>query len=95
VALFSSELGIKKPDPEIYLKACQLLGVEPQRCLYVGDGGSHELSGASELGMDALLLDVPGEEFGEEFRPDAQDWQGPSVEALAQVVPIALSGSIG
>ena len=52
--MISYEQGISKPDPEIYRRAMQALSVTPQECLYVGDGGSHELEGARELGMQAI-----------------------------------------
>ena len=38
VEVFSSEVGLRKPQPEIYLLECERLGVEPGACLYVGDG---------------------------------------------------------
>ena len=52
-AMLSWEQGIQKPDPEIFLRCTQALGVAPQECLYVGDGGSHELEAAQALGMQA------------------------------------------
>jgi putative hydrolase of the HAD superfamily len=55
-AVFSIEVGACKPDPRIYLEACDRLGVAPTECLYVGDGGSHELTGATEVGMTAVRL---------------------------------------
>lgn len=51
VEIFSATAGMMKPDPRIYLLAAESLGVEPQRCLYVGDGSDHELSGAAAAGM--------------------------------------------
>ena len=53
-AMISYEQGLLKPDPEIYRRAMQALNVTPQECLYVGDGGSHELTGARDLGMQAV-----------------------------------------
>ncbi|MDE6055922.1 MAG: HAD family hydrolase, partial [Lachnospiraceae bacterium] len=50
----SYEQGIQKPDAEIYKRCMNQLGVEAHECLYVGDGGSHELEAARELGMDAV-----------------------------------------
>ena len=52
-AMLSWEQGVQKPDPEIFLRCTQALGVAPQECLYVGDGGSHELEAAQALGMQA------------------------------------------
>ena len=53
-AMISYEQGISKPDPEIYRRAMQALDVTAEECLYVGDGGSHELDGARSLGMQAI-----------------------------------------
>lgn len=49
--VFSYEVKERKPNPSIYLTSCQRLGVKPAHCLYIGDGGSDELRGASEVGM--------------------------------------------
>ena len=53
-AMISYEQGILKPDPEIYRRAMRALDVTPEECLYVGDGGSHELTAARSLGMQAV-----------------------------------------
>ncbi len=50
----SNEQGICKPDKEIYYRCMKALSVQPQECLYVGDGGSRELETAQELGMKAV-----------------------------------------
>ena len=54
VALISYEQGLSKPDPEIYKRMIDKLGVKPEECLYVGDGGSRELYGARAAGMNAV-----------------------------------------
>jgi putative hydrolase of the HAD superfamily len=38
VEVFSSVVGLRKPDPAIYRYACDGLSVEPAECLYCGDG---------------------------------------------------------
>ena len=53
-ALISYEQGICKPDPEMFRRMTELLGVESGECLYVGDGGSRELFAAREAGMKAV-----------------------------------------
>ena len=50
----SYELGMKKPNPGIFLKCMEGLGVRAGECLYIGDGGSHELEAADIMGMTAL-----------------------------------------
>ena len=50
----SCEMGIKKPDTRIFQKCMEDLGVVPEECLYIGDGGSHELEMAKQLGMHSF-----------------------------------------
>ena len=50
----SWEEGTRKPDPAIYRTCLGRLGIAPEECLYVGDGGSFELETAQSLGLRAL-----------------------------------------
>jgi putative hydrolase of the HAD superfamily len=51
VAVFSSEVGRRKPDPAIFLRALDALDVEPAAALFVGDRLYEDVRGASEVGM--------------------------------------------
>jgi putative hydrolase of the HAD superfamily len=88
VAVFSCIEGMKKPDPAIYHLACRRLGVEPNRCLYVGDGGSHELSGAEAVGMTAVMVRGP-HDGPAAHRYDAEDdWPGRRIASLAETLEL-------
>lgn len=50
-AVLSYQVGCAKPDPRIYRLACRRLGVAPGRAIFVGDGGSDELTGAALAGL--------------------------------------------
>ena len=52
--VLSYEQGVTKPDPEIFRRAIDMLGVSADECLYVGDGGSKELFAARDAGMKAV-----------------------------------------
>ena len=54
--VFSYELGVRKPDPRIYLHALDALGARPEDALFVGDGGSDEHRGARAVGMRSVLV---------------------------------------
>jgi putative hydrolase of the HAD superfamily len=88
VEVFSCEVGLRKPDPEIYRLACERLGVDPAACLYVGDGAYAELSGAAAVGMRAVLIRDPADAEVEGLRPEAEDWTGEHIERLEQVLTI-------
>jgi putative hydrolase of the HAD superfamily len=51
----SSKAGVRKPDPRIYLMACELLEVEPASCVYLDDLGVN-CKPAAELGMKAIKV---------------------------------------
>ena len=82
VSIFSCLVKLKKPNPNIYHLICQKLGVTPERCIYVGDGGSRELSGARAVGMRPILLRVPK---GETVQFEARAWKGEAVNTLREL----------
>jgi putative hydrolase of the HAD superfamily len=83
---FSCSVHLKKPDPTIYLLTCERLNVAPERCLYIGDGGSGELSGATRLGMRAILIRVPHEEYFDPHCQEAETWSGARISTLKAVL---------
>jgi len=85
--IYSVEVGRCKPDATMYLAACWELGVTPEECLYVGDGGSRELTGATEAGMTAVRLAAPDLADHLVFDPDVA-WCGPRISSLAEVVDL-------
>ena len=54
----SSRLGLRKPDPRIYRHACDLLGVQPEDCVYLDDLGIN-LKPARALGMRTIKVGDP------------------------------------
>jgi len=45
-----------KPSPEVYTAACELLGVEPQEAMMVGDDPESDLAPARAIGMRTCLV---------------------------------------
>ncbi len=54
VVVLSGEVGIRKPEPEIFLLAIKGLGVEAAQCVFVDDM-EHNLPPAEALGLTTLL----------------------------------------
>lgn len=50
--------GVRKPDPRIYLLACEALGVSPERAVYLDDLGVN-LKSARALGMQTIKVGAP------------------------------------
>ncbi|HEY3183342.1 MAG TPA: HAD family hydrolase [Gaiellaceae bacterium] len=82
---FSSECGVMKPEPEIYLRTADALGIDPVDTLYVGDGANDELRGAREVGMTPVLI---AETDREPWWPEVRDWSGPRIAAIPEVLEL-------
>jgi putative hydrolase of the HAD superfamily len=58
-AVFSSDLGFVKPEPEIYRRVIELLSIEPGEALFIDDVEAN-VTAARQVGMSALCFtDVP------------------------------------
>jgi len=51
----SSKAGVRKPDPRIYMKMCETLGLAPSACVYLDDLGIN-CKPAAGLGMHAIKV---------------------------------------
>lgn len=60
----SSEAPAAKPDPRIFLAACEDLGLEPSEVAYVGDRPDVDAEGAARAGLTGIWLDRPGAMLG-------------------------------
>ncbi len=51
----SSRVGVRKPEPRFYEIACELIGVEPSRCVFLDDLGVN-LKPAAAMGMRTIKV---------------------------------------
>jgi putative hydrolase of the HAD superfamily len=84
------QAGLRKPHPELYATVARSLEVPPADCLYVGDGGSGELTGAAQAGMTPFHLVTADAEDALVYDAEA-GWTGARINALSEV--LALIGS--
>ncbi len=74
-------LGIGKPDPAVFLHACELAGAAPADCVAIGDNYVNDVAAARAAGLRGLWLDRSGTGVGGE---------PPSIRSLAEL-PAALT----
>jgi putative hydrolase of the HAD superfamily len=85
VAVFSSEVGIRKPHPEIFRRALDRLGVAPEHALFVGDRLYEDVRGAGELGMTTVqALWFRADDYPDGGVPDHQAFTQLDVLNIAQ-----------
>ena len=57
VVVISGEVGLRKPEPEIFERALARAGVGAREAAYVGDSPEFDVAPSSSLGMRAFLID--------------------------------------
>ena len=81
-SVFSSEVGVRKPDPRIFREALARLGAEPADTVFVGDRVVDDVGGAHAVGMRTILT----RQFRHEDDPDgAADGH---IDDLAELPPL-------
>ena len=78
---FSSEVGLRKPHPEIYADALKKVQVEATNALFVGDRVREDIQGPQQLGMRAVLT----REWRQEDDPGIADFV---IQRLGELTPI-------
>jgi len=63
---FSNEVGLRKPDPAIYLHALEKLGVDPEETVFIDDI-EENVQAAESVGMHGIRFQS-GEEAGKELK---------------------------
>jgi HAD superfamily hydrolase (TIGR01509 family) len=67
VRAISEAVGIRKPDPALYLWALDRAGCEPREAVMIGDRSDNDIAPARAVGMWTILLRIPHEQKA--YRP--------------------------
>jgi FMN phosphatase YigB (HAD superfamily) len=79
VAVFSSEMGLRKPHPSLFQTPLAELGVVPQDAVFVGDSPEDDIRGAQAVGMRAVLTRQYRQAAVEGVTPDRIIWRLPEL----------------
>jgi putative hydrolase of the HAD superfamily len=52
--VYTSDLGFSKPHPSVFREIASRLGVDPERCVMIGDRQIDDVTGARRVGMRAI-----------------------------------------
>jgi len=90
VRIYSSDVGVAKPHPEIFRIALERLGARAENAVYVGDRLVPDVAGPHAAGMKAVLIEVGHRvESHADIVPDARVRELPE---LLEVLPILFQG---
>jgi len=68
--VFSSELGIRKPEPSIFRECLGKLGVAVGEAIHIGDRAIEDIAGAKSLGIASVLVSHANRDVPPGIRPD-------------------------
>ena len=85
--ILSSKVGLRKPLPDIYWEASKRIGIEPEKCVYVGDNPVRDVEGAQKAGYGMMILlhepaTLKKEPPTEEHKPDM------TIQTLSELLDI-------
>lgn len=81
--LISESEGVRKPDPAIFHRAAERLGVKSPDCVFVGDNPNADILGARRVGMKTIWFpNGAAWPSGRSDRPDAE------VSSLVQILDV-------
>ena len=66
--IVSGEEGIDKPNPLLYERSADALGVSLSECLFVGDRNETDIAGAKNAGMDSFLVGAQRDLLGATYK---------------------------
>jgi len=69
----SSEVGVAKPHPDIFLRMTELLGVDPKDCVFTDDNPTN-VAAAQALGMQGIVFE-DYTQFVRELQPLLPDFE--------------------
>lgn len=84
--VWAEEIGVRKPEPEVFLHACRELGVEPAETLFVGNDPVADVQGAANVGMRT----VQALWFTADEHPEIE----PDFEAFTAVDVLTIAGRL-
>lgn len=69
IVVVSGDVGVHKPDPELFKIVADRLKLLPEECVYVGDHPINDIKGALDAGMSAIRMNF-GWFKDQDLRPD-------------------------
>jgi HAD superfamily hydrolase (TIGR01509 family) len=81
VIVDSGIFGVEKPDPRIFLHACEQLRVDPKGTLYVGDVYEVDALGARHAGLTPVILAGAA----------GADWDCAVIQSLAEIPALLMN----
>ncbi|MGN0528688.1 MAG: HAD family hydrolase [Eubacterium sp.] len=69
IVVISGDVGVHKPDPQLFVYTANKLNLETRDCVYVGDHPVNDIKGALDSGMKAIRMNW-GWFKNQDLRPD-------------------------
>tara|TARA_R110000787_G_scaffold279936_1_gene390348 strand:- start:15824 stop:16516 length:693 start_codon:yes stop_codon:yes gene_type:complete len=64
----SEEIGLKKPNPLVFLKAIEKASTSPNNSVMIGDSFEADILGAKNIGMETIFYNYRNEKIPDEYK---------------------------
>jgi putative hydrolase of the HAD superfamily len=81
--IYSSEFGVRKPHPDIFMAGLEKIELPPEATIYVGDSFKWDIKGAENVGMCPVLKYREGRDY-----PDPLPDTIPVIHNLAELLDL-------
>lgn len=81
----SDQIGISKPNRKLYQRACDVAGLPPAECMYVGDHPENDIAPARAIGMVTVRHRSSGGKHAGRDAPEAPDYE---ISTFHELIPI-------
>ena len=88
---YSSEEKMSKPDVEFFMRGCEMIGLPPSECAFIGDGDNDELQGSLETGLYTIKIDRKDGSGDYVIKP-TPEWN-PTVETFYEIFDLIMPRS--
>ena len=80
--VFSQDVGVHKPDPLVFLRACERAGCSPSELIHAGDSLETDVAGAHGVGAVSVWLNRAADRNGTGVLPHYE------IQSLGELVAI-------
>ncbi|MHA1751131.1 MAG: TIGR02253 family HAD-type hydrolase [Candidatus Helarchaeota archaeon] len=84
--IISDEVGVRKPNPKLYLIALERFDIKPEESIYIGDHYEKDIVPAKKIGMHTVLIHRKGKYDRKFHGKEGPDFEIDRLDQLLEII---------